>query len=61
EDCNAIDPIVKCASCGQNFEIKTSQDGIFFICEKCNLKIDSEITEIEDVAYRSIPFKIKTR
>ena len=61
EDCDAVNPIIKCASCGNNFEIKINMEGIFFICEKCNLKIDSEITEIEDVAYKSIPFKIKTR
>ena len=60
EDCESIDSIIKC-NCGTNFDIKISKEGIFFICEKCNLKIDSWITEIEDVAYKSIPFKIRTR
>jgi hypothetical protein len=59
EDKEAVEPLVKCKN-GHNYDIKITSEGIFFICEKCNIKIDSEITDIEEVAYKSIPVKIKT-
>ncbi|MHA1231133.1 MAG: hypothetical protein ACTSPQ_10855 [Candidatus Helarchaeota archaeon] len=35
-------------------------EGIFFTCDKCNENIDSGITDIEDVSYKSKPIKITT-
>lgn len=60
EDKSKIDNVIKCKKCNKIYDIQIKQEGIFFICDECNEEIDSEITDIEDVAYRSKPIKIKT-
>ncbi|MHA1269071.1 MAG: hypothetical protein ACTSPY_04730 [Candidatus Helarchaeota archaeon] len=60
EDKNAVNTYLKC-KCGKTYEIRVLIDGIFFICKDCGIKIDSEITDIEDVSYKSSPLKIDTK
>ena len=54
-----VDDVFKC-KCGDTYKIKVSMEGIFFTCDKCNENIDSGITDIEDVSYKSKPIKITT-
>ncbi|MFX0136309.1 MAG: hypothetical protein ACFFDN_21895 [Candidatus Hodarchaeota archaeon] len=60
EDKDAIDHLVYC-KCGNLYNIQVQPEGVFMICNKCNIKIDTGITDIEDVAYKCSPIKIRTR
>ncbi|MBD3226933.1 MAG: hypothetical protein GF329_01995 [Candidatus Lokiarchaeota archaeon] len=60
EDKKAVDSIVKC-KCSKIYDIKIKPEIILFECISCGISFNSEITDIEDVAYKSTPFKIKTQ
>ncbi len=60
EDKNAIDQLIYC-KCGDLYSVQVQPEGIFMICNKCNIKIDTEITDIEDVAYKCSPIRLRTR
>ncbi|MHA1298178.1 MAG: hypothetical protein ACTSO9_01910 [Candidatus Helarchaeota archaeon] len=59
-DKEAVNKLIYC-KCKNLYNISVQKEGIFLICEKCNVEINTEITEIEDVAYKCAPLKIKTR
>jgi len=60
EDKKAIEKLIYC-KCGDLYTISVQNDGIFLTCSRCKVKIDTEITDIEDVAYKCSPVKIKTK
>ncbi|MHA1750901.1 MAG: hypothetical protein ACTSYZ_00900 [Candidatus Helarchaeota archaeon] len=60
DDKIAVDSKLKC-KCGRTYEIKVLLSGIYFTCSTCNVNINSQITDIEDVAYKCVPLIIKTQ
>lgn len=60
DDKNAVDQFINC-TCGNLYDIVVLPEDVVLTCDKCNIKINTEITEIEDVKYKSVPAALKTR
>ncbi len=61
EDRDPIDKLVHCATCGRLYEVIPEEDSIYITCETCNVKINTEVDDIEDVAYMCTPKWLKMR
>jgi len=59
DDKNAVDQFIHC-TCGDLYDIVVLPEDIVLTCDKCNIKINTEITEIEDVKYKCVPAALKT-
>lgn len=61
EDRDPIDKLVHCAKCGKLYEVIPEEDSIYMICEPCKVKINTEVDDIEDVAYMCTPKWLKIK
>ncbi len=59
EDKKITDSLILC-ECGNKFEILVLDNSIFLNCGNCNQTLDTGIMEIEDVAYDSKSYVLKT-
>lgn len=60
EDKKIVNELIFC-KCGRLYNLIVTVDGIFLICTYCNVKIDTEVTDIEDVSYKCSPIYIRTK
>ena len=59
EEKKATNPLIYC-ECGNKFELLVLDNSIFLNCGKDNVTLDTGIMEIEDVAYQSKSYVLKT-
>lgn len=59
EDRDPIDKLTHCGKCGQLFEATPMDDSIYLVCGICNIKINTEVDDIESVAYMCSPKWLK--
>ena len=53
------DNVIVCKDCGDLLGVRyerNEKDNIFLICTSCGSRTDSNITEIEDISYCSVPY-----
>ena len=60
EDRAPIDALVHC-KCGKLYEVIPEQTSIFMLCEACNVRIDTEVGDIESVSYMCVPKWLKLK
>ena len=61
EDRDLIEKLVHCAKCGRLYEVIPEEDSIYMTCEACDVKINTEIDDIEDVSYMCTPKWLKMK
>jgi len=61
EDRDPIEKLIHCAKCGRLYEIIPEEDSIYMTCEACDVKISTEIDDIEAVSYMCTPKWLKMR
>jgi len=61
EDREPIDKLIHCSKCGKLYEVIPEPTSIYMICEACNVKIDTEVGEIESVSYMCVPKWLKMK
>ncbi|MHA1263957.1 MAG: hypothetical protein ACTSRS_01880 [Candidatus Helarchaeota archaeon] len=61
EDRDPIDKLAHCKKCGALYEVIAEEDSIYMICETCNVKINTEVDDIEAVTYMCTPKWLKIK
>ncbi len=61
EDRTPIEKLVRCAKCGKLYEVVPEEDSIYMTCASCDVKINTEVDDIEDVAYMCSPKWLKIK
>lgn len=61
EDRDPIDSLAHCPKCGRLFEVIPEADSIYMTCEPCDVRINSEVDDLEDVAYMCSPKWLKVK
>lgn len=61
DDRDPIDKLVHCAKCGELYEVIPEVDSIYMTCEHCNVKFNTEVNDIESVAYTCTPKWLKIK
>ncbi|HUX98897.1 MAG TPA: hypothetical protein VMV49_05045 [Candidatus Deferrimicrobium sp.] len=55
EDREPIEKLISCPKCGKLYEVIPEEDSIYLTCEKCDIQINTEVDDIEAVAYMCVP------
>ncbi|NVM53971.1 MAG: hypothetical protein HWN66_09750 [Candidatus Helarchaeota archaeon] len=61
KDRDPIDKLIHCGKCGKIYEVIPEAESIYIICESCNVKINSEVDDIESVSYMCSPKWLKVK